>query len=216
MGFDVADLLPSGWRPEIRRVALDKAVVKEFPRTPFLTREAAGVGGVVRGRGYAEVVRDELPWLYELYRSTFVELAEVFARGPVSPAADDRYGVVLNLQQGRNMRFECHVDSNPVTGLLFCTDHAPEAGGEIVFADGADVAGVEQIEEACSVIRPTSGHLVFFDGREHAHYVRPLVREDDVRIAAVMNFYTESCPETTRPRGLNAHIFGQEARPTVS
>ena len=39
-------------------------------------------------------------------------------------AADDRYGVVLNVQRGTKMRFECHVDSNPLTGLLFCTDHA--------------------------------------------------------------------------------------------
>ena len=38
-------------------------------------------------------------------------------------AHDDRYGVVLNVQRGTEMRFECHVDSNPLTGLLFCTDH---------------------------------------------------------------------------------------------
>ena len=27
-------------------------------------------------------------------------------------------------------------------------------------------------------------------------------------IAAVMNFYTESCPESTRPRELNKHLYG--------
>ena len=38
-------------------------------------------------------------------------------------ARDKRYGIVLNVQRGTTMRFECHVDSNPLTGLLFYTDH---------------------------------------------------------------------------------------------
>ena len=32
----------------------------------------------------------------------------------------------------------------------------------------------------------------------------------DMRIVAVMNFYTESCPESTRPRELNKHLYGDE------
>ena len=39
-------------------------------------------------------------------------------------AGDERYGVVLNVQRGTAERFECHIDSNPLTGLLFCTNHA--------------------------------------------------------------------------------------------
>ena len=29
-----------------------------------------------------------------------------------------------------------------------------------------------------------------------------------MRVVAVMNFYTESCPESTRPPELNRHLFG--------
>ena len=29
-------------------------------------------------------------------------------------------------------------------------------------------------------------------------------------MVAVMNFYTGSCPESTRPRELNRHLFGDE------
>jgi hypothetical protein len=50
------------------------------------------------------------------------------------------------------------------------------------------------------VVRPQAGHLIFFDGREHPHYARPLLSRSDVRIVAVMNFYTESFPGSTRPR----------------
>ncbi len=43
------------------------------------------------------------------------------------------------------MRFECHVDSNPLTGLLFCTEHA--GGGELVFAhDDAAQTGLDEVE----------------------------------------------------------------------
>ena len=102
-----------------------------------------------------------------------------------------------------------HVDSNPLTGLLFCTDHPAGAGGELVFAHDPAAADVGAVERDCSVIRAHSGHLIFFDGRRHPHYARPLVSPSAVRIVAVMNYYTESCPESTRPPELNRHLFGQ-------
>lgn len=36
------------------------------------------------------------------------------------------------------MRFECHIDSNPLTGVLVCIDHLAEAGGELVFTNDPD------------------------------------------------------------------------------
>ena len=41
--------------------------------------------------------------------------------------------------------------------------------------------------------------MVLFDGRRNPHYVRPLTSETDVRIVAVMNYYTDLSPESTRP-----------------
>jgi hypothetical protein len=58
------------------------------------------------------------------------------------------------------------------------------------------------------VLRAQSGHLIFFDGREHPHYVRPLAAAAGLRIVAVMNYYTASAPETTRPQELNQHLYG--------
>jgi 2OG-Fe(II) oxygenase superfamily len=115
---------------------------------------------------------------------------------------------VLNVQQGTGMRFECHVDSNPLTGLLFCTDHP--AGGEFVVAHDAKAADLAAVERDCSVIRPHAGHLIYFDGRDFPHYARRLTAASGTRIVAVMNFYTESCPEATRPPELNRHLYGDE------
>jgi hypothetical protein len=206
--FDVSSRLPTSWQQDVATVMVE-ADFREFPRTPILSREAADVARISRGRVDASQVRRRLPWLYQLYRGYFLELAGEIYTERVAPALDDRYGIVLNVQRGTTMRFECHVDSNPLTGLLFCTDHRAGTGGELVFAHDPAAADVETVEKDCSVLRPRAGRLIFFDGREHPHYARPLLSRSDVRIVAVMNFYTESFPESTRPPELNRHLFGQ-------
>jgi hypothetical protein len=203
--FDLTDSLPPNWQREINAVAVD-ADFREFPRTPILTREAPEVPYIARGRVHADQVRDRLPWLHAAYRGNFLRLAQRACPERVVAARDDRYGIVLNVQQGTTMRFECHVDSNPLTGLLFCTDHS--AGGELVISHDPAAADVAAVERNRSIIRPHAGHLIFFDGRDHPHYARPLTEAADRRIVAVMNFYTESSPESTRPAKLNKHLYG--------
>jgi hypothetical protein len=206
--FDVSRQLPEDWHANIGAVA-GEADFHEFPRTPVLSREAADVTHIARGRVRADKVQQRLPWLYKLYRSEFLELAAQTRAELVEPALDDRYGIVLNVQRGETMRFECHVDSNPLTGLLFLTDH-PAGGGELVVGHDPAAVGVEAVEQDCSVIRPHAGQLIFFDGKTYPHYARALVSGSDVRVVAVMNFYTESCPESSRPPELNRHLFGRD------
>jgi hypothetical protein len=205
--FDLTGVLPAGWQHDVRAVAAD-ADFHDFPRTPILSREAPEVQRIPRGRVHAHQVRERLPWLYRSYRREFLDMAGEACAEPVAAAADERYGVVLNVQRGRTMRFECHIDSNPLTGVLFCTDHV--GSGELVFAHDAKAADISAVEQDCSVVRPHAGHLIFFDAREHPHYARPLTAENDMRVVAVMNFYTESYPESTRPRELNRHLYGDE------
>jgi hypothetical protein len=205
--FDVTGSLPSNWQQEIGAAAAE-ADFREFPRTPVLSREAPEISHIPRGRVHAAQVRDRLPWLYEKYRAEFLKLAGHVARESVLPARDDRYGIVLNVQQGTSMWFECHVDSNPLTGLLFCTDHP--TGGELVVAHDAAAADIQAVDRDCSVIRPHAGHLIYFDARKHPHYARQLTEASHTRIVAVMNYYTESYPESTRPQELNRHLYGDK------
>jgi hypothetical protein len=206
--FDVTNRFPENWQDDINVVAAE-ADFRKFPRTPFLSREAEDVTHIERGRVHADTVQQALPWLYKLYRSDFLELAIQARAEPIEAALDDRYGVVLNVQRGKNMRFECHVDSNPVTGLLFFTDHLA-GGGELVVGHDPAAVGVEALERDCTLIRPQAGHLIIFDGKTYPHYARALRSEPDVRVVAVMNFYTGSCRESTRPPELNRHLFGAE------
>jgi hypothetical protein len=203
--FDLNDWLPAHWQQDVRAAAIT-AEVREFPPTPVITREGPEVRHVNRGRVHAEQVREHMPWLYKAYRNEFLELASEMSSERVSAAQDERYGVVLNVQRGTGMRFECHVDSNPLSGLLFLTDHA--AGGELVVAHDPTAEGVMAVERSCSVIRPHAGQLIFFEARKHPHYARMLTAESDTRVVAVMNYYTESCPEASRPPELNRHLYG--------
>ncbi|HEX4610316.1 MAG TPA: 2OG-Fe(II) oxygenase [Urbifossiella sp.] len=207
--FDVTWILPDGWQRDTLTAA-DEAEVRPFGRTPVISREADDVQQVVRGRVHADQVATELPWLRELYRKDFRELGEQATGRNVYAAADERYGTVLNVQRGPRMRFECHVDSNPLTGLLFCTNHGPGSGGELVFGNDKAARSRADIEHSCSVLRPQAGHLIFFDGRVYPHYVRPLEDGDDTRVVAVMNYYTDECPESTRPPKLNRHLYGDQ------
>lgn len=205
---DLTSRLPQGWQDQILAAAAH-AEFRNFPRTPVLTREAEQVPYVKRGRVHADQVKLHLPWLYAFYRGYFLDLAASTQLEPISPARDDRYGLVLNVQHGTSMRFECHVDSNPLTGLLFCTDHPEGSGGELVFGHDPEATDVTAVERDCSVIRPRAGQLIIFDGRRHPHYARPLRSRSDLRVVAVMNFYTASCPEGTRPPELNRHLYGE-------
>ena len=209
--FDLASKLPPDWQADISAAAA-AADVRDFPRTPILSREAEDVAHLLRGRVHADQVRQNVPWLYRLYRSYFLELARETCAERVLPAADDRYGVVLNIQRGETMRFECHVDSNPLTGLLFCTDHPAGAGGELVFGHDTGAMGIAAIDRDCAVIRPQAGQLIFFDGSRNPHYARALSSGSDARVVAVMNFYTKSRPESTRPPELNRHLFGNDSK----
>jgi hypothetical protein len=208
--FDVTSLLPQNWPDDIKMAAAD-ADFRDFRRTPVLSREADDIRSISRGRVHAATVRQSLPWLYERYRRDFLQLASQACAEPITSALDDRYGVVLNVQRGNKMRFECHVDSNPVSGVLFFTDHAA-GGGELVVGHDPGAVSVEAVERDCSVIRPQAGQLIFFDGKTHPHYARALLSESDMRVVAVMNFYTKSCPESTRPLNLNHYLFGDEYR----
>ena len=205
--FDLNSWLPLDWQRDVHDAAA-YADVRGFPRTPVISRESQEVQVIPRGRVHADQVRYHLPWLFKAYRNELLELAREVSAEPVSAAQDDRYGIVLNVQHGTGMRFECHVDSNPLTGLLFCTDH--QVGGELVIANDMEAKGLADVDRSCSVVRPRAGHLIFFDARQYPHYARALTAESETRIVAVMNFYTESCPESTRPRELNRHLYGDK------
>lgn len=208
--FDVHSLLPAGWVEQLLAVARTHAVARTLVPTSSTSREAEHIESLPSLTVGGVTVRRELPWLADAYETTFLELAQRTVQDPVITARDPRYGVVLNVKRGRHMRYECHVDSNPLEGLLYATTHAPGAGGDLVVSNRGDVPDIDSVDRDCSRIHPVRGQLVFFDGSQNSHYVRPLANEDDIRVVAAMNYYVPHLPETERPADLNRHLFGED------
>jgi hypothetical protein len=208
--FDADSLLPGDWDAELLEIARRHAVARTLIPTSSTSRESQSVESLPSLTVGGVIVRRELPWLAELYETTFLELAQRTVDEPVVTAHDPRYGVVLNVKRGRHMRYECHLDSNPLEGLLYATTHAPGEGGDLVVSNRGDVPDMEAVDADCSRIHPVKGQLVFFDGSRNSHYVRPLVSDDTVRVVAAMNYYVPSLPEALRPADLNRHLFGED------
>jgi len=209
MTVDARPMLPPDWAEQLRTLADREAVYRELETSSVTSREESSFDRIPSLTVDGTVVAAQTPWLADLYRGAFRDLATRLAGRPVDCATVDLYGAVLNVQRGR-MRYECHVDSNPVQGLLYATTHRPGEGGELVVARNSEAHSVKQVDEDCTVIHPTAGQLLLFDARRWPHYVRELVDPDAVRIVVAMNFYTEDCPESARPADLDAHLFGRE------
>jgi hypothetical protein len=206
--FDVRTLMSKNWEKSIIDAATKLNKQKQISPPHVTSREAPAVKELtIRGVG-ADALRSELSWLDELYRTTFRNLAQLLTTEPVSVAAGKRHTVVLNVQCYGDMRYECHVDTNPIQGMLYVTTHPPGDGGELVVCNNTRATCLSDIDSDCTVIYPVSGHLLFFDGRHNAHYIRPMTKPGSLRVAVAMNFYIPSVPETLRPPDLDDYLYG--------
>ena len=205
--FDISDLLPNGWEKQIREWSVGNAVRKFIVPTSVTSREKdrtlklpiAVIGG--------ESVSQGLPWLFEYYETLFLDCANLCYNNTVRTARINRYAINLNLQRG-NMRYEAHVDSNPIEGLLYVTTHSKGEGGELVVSREVNALGPDEIDRNCEVIHPITGKLLFFDYRNYPHYSKALKTDSDIRIVVAMNYYTENCTENNRPDDLDKHLYG--------
>jgi hypothetical protein len=210
LSFDVSTAMPMGWREEIEQVARNDRITKQLVPPHSTSREASDVTSIQVMTVRGGTVSERLPWLIDLYRGYFRELYEETTGRRLYPTEDKRYAVVMNVQEGTD-RYECHVDTNPVEALLYVTDHPRGTGGELVVANNVDARSVDEVDKDCTVLYPSSGQLVFFDARRFPHYVRAL-RGPALRVAVGMNYYTDDCPEETRPEDLNDYLYGAAQR----
>jgi hypothetical protein len=207
---DVTTLLPVGWEASLADVVQRYRSTRIISPPHSSSREQGGAQALCTVAVHGALVSEALPWLVELYRGPFREVGEVHARRQLLTARNPRYAVVVNVQEPGGDRSECHVDTNPIAGLLYATEHRPGTGGELAVANDSRARNVKDVDRDCSVVYPQKGHLVFFDGRSHPHYVRP-VTGGEIRVAVNMNYYTAECPESTRPSDLDAYLYGSPA-----
>jgi hypothetical protein len=202
---DCRGVLPGDWRPQITDC------VSTFVEFGFLsglssTSRQAQLGSFadhIVGTTTGKVVQDQLPWLMEFYRGHVLQLGNRLGLDEFVVSDDERSCVNINvLPTGSG--YEWHVDTNPLTGLLFVTDHPAGAGGELVFRPDPLVRANEDWE---LTVFPEAGFLLLFDAREAAHAVRPVAGVTD-RISVPMNFYYANA-QGDRPDHLDRYLYGE-------
>ena len=206
---DVSDLLPPDWQESLLDIARSMGVDRTLHPISVTSREGSDVTEIAVRAVLGDVLERHAAWFVELYRGDLRSIVERCYGEEVFAAKASRVGVTLNVLAS-GMRYECHVDSNPVTGLLFVTSHAKGEGGELVVSESQSATCVDEVNSHCVLISPCAGRLLIFDGRLYPHYVRPLLVPNGLRVAAVMNFYTSSVGEASRPVDLDAHLFGSQ------
>ncbi|MEV6279102.1 2OG-Fe(II) oxygenase [Nocardia sp. NPDC051832] len=205
--FDVRRLLPPDWQAQVMQVVEEEVLELTLISSHSTSREATTTAEIPCGIVDGLTVRKRLPWLADLYDGRFLQMAQSISAERVSPMSDPRFGAVLNVQSDSE-RYECHVDSNPIAALLYCTSHHLGEGGELAVSNRGDVRSVEEVDADCSIVEPRAGHLVLFDARRHSHYVRSLTTVGAKRVVVAMNYYTDSSPEhEVRPPDLNRHLI---------
>jgi hypothetical protein len=212
--FDVQAQLPPGWRDDIMRLVEEHAVALRMTPTSVTSREASTDLDLTVHVVDGVTIATQLPWLEAWYRGRFARLAQTLTGESVTPASDVRYGLIINVVRGAGTGYECHVDSNPMQGVFYVTDHPVGAGGELVVSNRGDVRGRREVDADAAHIPAVAGHVVFFDARSHSHYVAPLKSDGGVRIAVAMTYYTASHTEESRPADLDEHLFGGQPAPT--
>lgn len=198
---DVRALLPADWQNQISSCSERASRWQLLDGASVTSREAAFLDsapprvGVVTG----DVIAKELPWLDALYKGEFLKLANAVGEGSYEASSDVRAGVNINATP-MGARYEWHVDSNPITGLLFATSHAPEDGGQLIFRPDPVARPSESWELQVS---PAAGTLLVFDAREAAHVVTQV--KTGLRLSVPMNYYFVG--RQNRPEDLDAYLY---------
>jgi hypothetical protein len=196
--FDLLELglLPDGWVEQVTELGKRSARHVQFDGdcSTTIDGQSAMEYDVVTG----DVIREELPWLWEVYTTQLVSLATITTGQPMKPSVFPKSAININLLAGSNAHYEWHVDSNTLTGLLFACTFGPDDGGELAF----------RLDGEVSTIPPRTGELLIFDAREAPHAVLPM-RRDLLRVSIPMNFYFLTEDEAAnRPPDLDAYLYG--------
>lgn len=195
INIDTEFSIPQNWVEQIEKVVEEYSYYTHLDGKSSTSREPANSEGsdvfIVDG----DIIKSKLKWLYDLYSNEILKFVNKSFKGNFKASSDSKSAININILKGENARYEWHVDSNPVTGLLFVTTHSPIEGGELVF----------RAKKESLIINPIRGVFIAFDAREIPHSVLPLMSSKD-RISIPMNFYFKD-KKQARPSDLDEYLY---------
>lgn len=138
-----------------------------------------------------------IPELTILYESELVRIASRLSDISLCKSPDRVNGVNVNVLNASGGRYEWHVDSNPVTGLLVLSECNAAIGGRLLFRKDPDY-------QTAFCMRP--GHFLVFDATKTPHAVEQVLGEEP-RVTAPMNFFVKGAT-ALRPADLDESLYG--------
>jgi len=182
--LDLSWNFPSDWVEQVLEISSDHGTDVFLDGLHPTSRETADFSGSTLTVTNGSDIAANLPWLFEAYQSRFLNLARDLSGYDLEASKDQSSAVNINHITGRGNKYERHVDSNPLTGLLFVNSVPIGEGGELTF----------DFFDGPFDVQPVSGKLLFFDAREVPHYVKELKSEGD-RVSVPMNYYFSGTTE---------------------
>lgn len=189
-------LLPADWEAQVHSTIHTDAIHTVLSGTSEQSREMDGNYELPILVVSGEACNVRMPWLRGLYEKELREFASQGYGHPLFVARDVRSSINVNCLRGVGARYEAHVDTNTVTGVLFVSNVTELTGGELVFAHP---------DKPNATVLPKAGVFIAFDARTIPHFVAPLKTAMD-RISIPMNYYDH--PDVQyRPAGLDERLY---------
>ncbi|MQY22301.1 2OG-Fe(II) oxygenase [Nocardia macrotermitis] len=196
---DVLDLLPQDWSTHVDRVCEQWSRRSELHGGTSTSLEPLGT--VIDYRLLTgDDIAEHLPWLFELHRTSFHRIAEEISGMSLDPDNAVTSAVNVNILDPGGDGYEWHLDSNPVTALLFLSTHTEEDGGRLE---------LRPTDREPLSVTPCAGTLAVFDARRCPHRVSPPTQ--GLRISAPMNYFITGQPRH-RPDDLDAALYNHNDR----
>lgn len=188
--------LPTNWQSEIRRLAGSHARRVYLDGRSPTSREPASTTGFHYQVVTGDKIRSHLPWLYDIYRNDVCSIASAVSGYDLAPSNEELACININIVSGRASRYEWHVDSNPVTAILYATPLTLADGGAFAYKIDGDTRS----------ITPSPGDVLIFMAEEVEHAVLPLKRECE-RISIPMTYYLRGQAQRGY-EGLQEYLYG--------
>lgn len=188
-------ILPKDWIAEITAAVERHPDLCTLDGKSSTSREPAGIEPIQICVVTGEIINKELLWLYDAYAGPLRKLAQELIGKELVVAVDMKNSVNINVLSGIGNRYERHVDSNPVTGLLYASTLREDDGGALIFehSSGSDI------------LYPRAGLFLAFDATATTHYVTSLKKPIN-RVSVPMNYYLAG-EKQRRPADLDTYLY---------
>ncbi len=195
--IDVRELLPQNWVDQIDNIS--RSVARDATLKGGTSTSLESADTIIR---YRLVDGDDivihLPWLVDLYRGQFLQIAQQISGVQLETDHSTTSAVNINVLPPGEGGYEWHVDSNPVTGLLFLSSHLHHQGGMLE---------LRSADDHLLSIEPLAGTLAVFDARLCPHRVS--APKSRLRISAPMNYFVAG-EVRNRPEELDSILYGEQ------